>query len=169
MTQTQMAPDFTLEDTRGNSITLSNRRDHLVVLVFASQATQEASREATKTLGLKLLHDARVDLWTIVSVPKMFKMMAMGMLKDVQNKAVESARRRFEKENAAAPGDLEERIYILPDWGGNLVERYGFDPKAKHVHVAVVGTDGNVLERLSSADGEKAGSAAAEAALKALQ
>ncbi len=169
MTQTQIAPDFTLEDTRGNSITLSNRRNHLVVLIFASQATQEASREATKTLGLKLLHDARVDLWTIVSVPKMFKMMAMGMLKDVQNKAVESARRRFEKENATPPADLEERIYILPDWGGSLVERYGFDPKAKHVHVAVVGTDGNVIERLSSADGEKAGSAAAEAALKALQ
>lgn len=168
MTQTQMAPDFTLEDMRGNQVTLSARRDHLVVLVFASQATSEASKHATRALGMQLLQDPRVDLWTIVSVPKMFKMMAMGMLKEVQQKALESARKRFEKEGKEAPGDLEQRIFILPDWGGSLVERYGFDPKAKNVHVAVVGTDGTVLDRLSSPDGEKAGNAAAEVALKAL-
>lgn len=168
MTQTQMAPDFTLEDTRGNPITLSEKKGRLVVLVFASQATSEASKHATRALGQQLLQNPQVDLWTIVSVPKMFKMMAAGMLKEVQQKALESAKKRFEKEGGEAPADLDQRIYILGDWGGSLVERYGFDPKAKNVHVAVVGADGMVLDRLSSADGEKAGNAAAEVALKAL-
>jgi hypothetical protein len=169
MTQAQMAPDFTLEDTRGKSITLSSRRDHLVVLVFASQATQEASRNATKTLGLRLLDHANVNLWTIVSVPKMFKAMAMGMLKEVQEKALSGARKRFENEGKPAPGDLEQRIFILPDWGGSLVERYGFDPKAKHVHVAIVAPDGTVLDRMSSADGERVGNAAADKAAEVLK
>ncbi len=168
MTQTQMAPDFTLEDTRGNAITLSTKRDRVVVLVFASQATQEASKNATRTLGMQLLQNPKVDMWTIVSVPKMFKMMAAPMLKETQNKAIESAKKRFDKEGTEAPADLDQRIYILGDWGGTLVERYGFDPKAKNVHIAVVGPDGMVIDRLSSPDGEKAGNAAAEVALKAL-
>lgn len=168
MTQTQMAPDFTLEDTRGKAVTLSEKKGRVVVLVFASQATSELAKQATRTLGQQLLQNPLVDLWTIVSVPKMFKMMAVGMLKEVQLKALESAKKRFEKEGGEAPADLDQRIFILGDWGGALVERYGFDPKAKNVHVAVVGTDGNVLDRLSSPDGEKAGQAAAEVVLKSL-
>ncbi|HXE71174.1 MAG TPA: hypothetical protein VNO81_00810 [Candidatus Nitrosotenuis sp.] len=161
MTSAQMAPDFTLEDPRGNTVTLSGRKGRLVVLVFASQATQEAARLATRNLGRALLDDPRVDMWTIVSVPKMFKAMAMGMLKEVQQKALDSARRRFEQEGREAPADLAERIFILPDWDGKLVSLYGFDPKARHVHVALVAPDGSVPERLSSADGEKLAEVAA--------
>lgn len=168
MAQAQMAPDFTLEDTRGNSVSLGDHRGRLVVLLFASQATQEASAKAASGLGKRLLDSPQVDMFTIVSVPRMFKAMAMGLLKGAQEKALSSARRRFEKEGRTAPDDLEKRIFILPDWDGSVVKKYGFDAKAKRVHVALVAPDGTVPERVSGGDGEKVAEAIAEKALKLL-
>lgn len=163
-----MAPDFTLEDTHGQPVRLADRKGRLVVLVFASQATQEASGKAASGMGKKLLQNPAVDIFTIVSVPKMFKLMAMGVLKGAQQKAVEGARKRFEKEGATAPADLEKRIVILPDWDGGVVKQYGFDSKAKSVHMALIGTDGAIVASFSEPDGEKLAEQASEKALTLL-
>lgn len=168
MTQAQMAPDFSLEDTRGNTVNLADHKDRLVILIFASQATQEASTKAASGLGKRLLSHPQVDMFTIVSVPKMFKAMATGLLRGAQDKALETARKRFEKEGGEVPANLEKRIFILPDWDGAVVKKFGFDPKVKRVHVAVVSPEGTVPERVSGEDGEKVAEFISEKALALL-
>ncbi len=159
MTEKTKAPEFTLEDTRGASVSLADYRGKNVIVIFASQATQEASAKAASTLGKNLLQKPDIVMITVVAVPKMFKMMAQGVLKAAQEKALSGARKRFEKEGAEAPADLDKRVFILPDWNGALVKQYGFDPKAKMVHITAIGPDGEVVERVSSAEGEKAADA----------
>ncbi len=161
----QSAPEFSLEDTRGNTVHLKDHRGRTVILIFASQATQEASAVAANRLGKRLLTDPSIDMFTVVGVPKMFKMMAQGLLKQAQEKALAGARKRFEKEGAEPPANLEKRIYILPDWNGEQVKAYGFDPKDKKVHIAVVDGEGNLTNKISSADGAEAAEQVAQAVL----
>lgn len=156
------APDFSLESTTGEAVTLQQFQGKTVVVIFASQATQEASAKAASALGKGLIQRSDVVMLTVVAVPKMFKMMAKGLLKVAQEKALSGAKKRFEKSGDAAPTDLEKRIYILPDWNGALVGQYGFDSKAKMVHVCAIGGSGEVLARVSSPDGEKAGATIVE-------
>ncbi len=155
MAQAQKAPEFVLEDSRGSSVRLSDFRGKVVVVIFASQSTQEISSKTASGLGKRLLQYPDTCMLTVVAVPRMFKAMAAGLIKQAQNKALESAKKRFEKEGVEAPSDLEQRIFILPDWDGAQVKRYGFDAKAKMVHVALIGREGEVLERASSSDPDK--------------
>lgn len=162
------APDFNLEDTRGQMRTLAEQKGRVVVLIFANQATQEASGKAASGLGKQLLQHPNAAMMTIVGVPKMFKMMAKGVLKGAQDKALDGARKRFEKEGQTAPADLDQRVLILPDWDATVVKSYGFDTKAKEVHLAVVAPDGSLAGTFSNASGEEIAQIAGAKALALL-
>ena len=61
---------------------------------------------------------------------------------------------------------LADRLRV--ELGVEQVKQFGFDPKAKMVHVALIAPDGTVPERVSSEDGEKAAEAIADKTLALL-
>ncbi len=165
MARAKMAPDFDLEDCYGNSVTLSQFRGRLVLLVFAGQATEEASARTANRIGHQLFVNESVDMLTIVNLPRLLRVFAMGLLRKAHRRAVKGARKQFEGDGVAAPADLEDRIRFLCDWNGRLTREFGFDPDVKEVHLAIIGPDSRVRSTFSGADPESlADKASAKAA-----
>jgi hypothetical protein len=131
------APDGTLLgvlngfDVLDRPITEPVLRGKTLLISVSNQETADAAIEWQAQVGVeamlplggknedKLLHLAVAD---VSSYPRLLRPIVKQRLKSIHEKMHRRLRARFAQKSQSPPADLQDRVYLLPDWTGALME-----------------------------------------------
>jgi hypothetical protein len=119
-------------DIQDRPVTGSGLRGKVVMISVSDSETADAVIEWQTQVGVEaglalggndegnLLHLAVAD---VSRFPKLVKPIVKRRLKSVHEKMRRRLLQRFVEKKQSPPADLQDRIYLVPDWTGALVEK----------------------------------------------
>lgn len=142
----QQAPNFTLENITGSSVSLSDYRGRMVVILFGGKNSADQARQIARTIGQRYQADQLPILGVLDmrGVPRLVQALAKGDVTKAHREAVADAAADFQTSGRQAPANLSQLIVMAPDWQGKVVDSYGVSGVDRQAVAVLVDGDGNI-------------------------
>lgn len=159
------------EDSRRILFDLEHLRGRVVVILLASRAAQEDVQRQAQALGSRFGGNKDVLLVLLLDgsdVPRPLRPVARSAMATLRAQAVRRFKEGFETLGMPVPPEVEDMVWFLPDWTGELFAGVGVSLPLKAGVLLVVDRAG-CLAGTFAGPGDEAAHAAAACAEKALQ
>jgi hypothetical protein len=141
----QQAPNFTLDHITGNySVSLSDFRGRMIVLLVAGRYSGDQAEQIATTLGQRYSPDRLpvISVLDMKGTPKLVQGLAKRDIDKVYQQAVQAASRGIQAQGQTPPADMSRVIIMLPDWQGQVATAYGLSGVDRQAVAILIDGDG---------------------------
>lgn len=141
----QQAPNFTLEHITGNySVSLSDFRGRMVVLLVAGRYSGDQAEQVATTLGRRFPPEQLpvISVLDMKGTPRMVQGLAKRDIDKVYRQAIQTATQAMQAQGQMPPPDMARVIIMLPDWQGQVAAAYGLSGVDRQAVAVLIDADG---------------------------
>ena len=143
---------FEYSDIRKRNISRSDLTGKIIIMGFSTQETSDDLIEWQTYIG----YETRITLGgyedifviTVASVshfPWIVKPIVKSRLKGIYKKSNRRLLKRFEEHKIDPPEDLEDTLFLVPDWSGEILETFGMEKEMDKPHLFVIDQSGKIV------------------------
>jgi hypothetical protein len=156
--------DFKGIDIRDRGIGTLALRGKIIILGFSNQETSDQLIEWQTLIGYETgINLGGYDDISILSIadvsrfPWIIRPIVRSRVREIYHKANQRLFQRFEANGTEPPPDLGDRLYLLPEWSGEILKEFGIDQEMHQPHLFIVDQQGVVAGHFTKNTGEQNG------------